>query len=1070
MNSLIDAAFSRSRVVVLLLIMTLSVGAFAYSSIPKEANPEVPLPLVYVSTGLDGISPTDAERLLIEPLESEFAAISGLDRMESHASEGFASVQLEFQAGGDIDEALDKVREAADRAEGELPSDAHDITITEINTALFPIITVILSGPVPERTLNDIADDVQEAVEGLPGVLEVDVGGQRDEFLEVLIDPTVFQTYNLSFEEVIGQIQRNNQLIAAGAIESGAGRVVLKVPGLIEDLDDVLAMPVKVRDGTVVTFRDVATIRRAFEDPNGFARIDGQPALSLEVKKRSGANIIETVADVRATVNELGSDWPDTLRVNFLQDQSEQVEDMLSDLEANVIAAVILVMIVIVFALGFRSAVLVGLAIPGAFLAGVTALWFMGITMNIVVLFSLILVVGMLVDGAIVTTELADRKLQEGARPREAYAFGAKRMAWPIIASTATTLSVFFPLLFWSGMVGEFMKFLPITVLLTLFASLFMALVFIPVVGGLIGKRQPQSASGKRALRMAEVGDPRQIGGITRVYVRLLERAILNPGTTVLLAVAMLLGAFGLYGQLGKGVTFFPSVEPEFMQVQVRARDNTSIYERDRLLRIVERRLLQYDEIATVYARSVMNAGQGDEETIGTLQLELNEWDTRRKAEVIGEDIRADVADIPGVDVQVLTEDGGPAGGKPINLQLRGRDPVAQASSVDRVREAMADIGGFTDITDTRPLPGVELSINVDRVEAARFGADVSLLGQAVRLLTQGINVASYRPGDVDGTLDIRVRFPYQERSLAELGNLRVPTSTGLVPISNFVSFSPSERVGTIRRIDEQRVVTIEANLAPGVLLNDQIAKLSATLDNGGLPDSVSYSFGGEAEDQTEAMVFLVGAFISAILLMFLILLLQFNSFYQALIVMSAIVFSIAGVLLGLLVTGRPFGFVMGGIGVIALAGIVVNNNIVLIDTYNQLEGKRAFTPGGRTSDRRSAPAPRGFDVCHDGSWPDADGHRPQYQFLHTRDRVRRTVNAMVDRAIQCHCGWPCDCNIAHAHRHAGNADTWRAPRETQGSRPCPGFHLANWCKFAGAPRFYDTMFRPSVAQGSGTL
>ena len=957
MNAIIDASFSRSRVVVLLLGMILSLGAFSYVSIPKEANPEIPLPLVYVSTGLDGISPTDAERLLIEPLETEFAAIEGLDRMESHTAEGFAAVQLDFVPGGDIDEALDKVREAADRAESELPDGANDVTITEINTALFPIITVLLSGPVPERTLNELADEVQEAVESLPGVLEADIGGKRDEFLEVLIDPTVFQTYNLSFEEVIGQIQRNNQLIAAGAIEAGAGRVVLKVPGLIEDLEDVLQMPVKVRDGTVVTFSDVATIRRAFDDPTGFARINGQPALALEIKKRSGANIILTVDQVKTRVAELQSNWPDTVHIDFLQDQSEQVEDLLSDLEANVIAAVILVMIVVVFAMGLRSAVLVGLAIPGAFLAGVTALWLFGFTMNIVVLFSLILVVGMLVDGAIVTTELADRKLQEGADPKEAYSFAAKRMAWPIIASTATTLSVFFPLLFWTGMVGEFMKFMPITVIFTLFASLFMALIFIPVVGGWIGRRQPQSARSKATLHHAETGDPRKIKGLTGAYVRALEWAILRPGATVLFAVALLLGAFGLYGQLGKGVNFFPSVEPEFMQVQIRARDNISIYERDRLVRLVENRLLGYDEVQTLYARSMLSAGQGDEETIGTLQLELIDWDKRRKAAVIGNDIRADMADIAGIDVQVLTDDGGPAGGKPINLQILGNDAEAQGDAVVAVREAMASIGGFTDITDTRPLPGVELSINVDRVEAARFGADVSLLGQAVQLLTQGIEVASFRPGDIDGTLDIRVRFPHQERSLAELGNLRVPTSSGLVPIANFVNFSPSERVGTITRIDERRVVTIEANLAPDVLLNEQVEKLTAFMEDG-LPDGVTFSFAGEAEDQTEAMVFLVGAFISAILLMFLILLLQFNRFYQALIVMSAIIFSIAGVLLGLMITGRPFGIVMGGIGVIALAGIVVNNNIVLIDTYNQLKaaGQSPLEAALRTGAQRLRP------------------------------------------------------------------------------------------------------------------
>ncbi len=958
MNSLINAAFSRSRVVVMALVMVLTVGTFAYVSIPKEANPEIPLPLFYVSTGLEGISPDDAERLLLEPMETEFGSIQGLDSMSSDATEGFVSIQLEFTPGGDNDEALDKVREAADRAQSNLPEDARDITITEINTALFPIITAIISGPVPERTLNNIAESAQEAIASLEGVLEVQIGGQRFEFLEVLIDPTVFQTYNLSFDELIGQIQRNNRLIAAGAIETGAGRIVLKVPGLIEDLEDVMSMPIKVRGNAVVTFGDVATIRRTLDDPTSFARINGRPARAVAVTNRSGAKLIETVAGVRAVIETIRIDWPETVKVTYLQDQSKQVKDMLSDLEANVIAAVILVMIVIVLALGLRSAILVGLAIPGASLAGVFALWSMGYTMNNFVLFSLILVVGMLVDGAIVTTELADRKLQEGASPKDAYAFAAKRMSWPIIASTATTLSVFFPLLFWSGMVGEFMKFLPITVILTLFASLFMALVFIPVMGGLIGKRQPQSEKQKAALYVAEIGDPREMTGFTGRYVRVLQWAILRPLTTLLLALAMLLGAFGAYGQFGRGVSFFPSVEPEFMQVQVRARDNFSIFERDALVREVESRLMTYDEIASIYARSMMSAGQGDEETIGTLQLELTPWDTRRTAAEIGVDIRANVSDIAGVDVQVQTESGGPAAGKPVNLQVSTRNSDVQTEAVAQVRDIMARLGGFTDVTDTRAVPGVELSILVNRSEAARFGADVSLLGQAVQLLTQGITVADYRPDDVDGSLDIRVRFPREDRSLAELGSLRVPTSSGLVPIANFVTFAPSPRTGVIRRIDEKRVATIEANVAPGYLVNDQVVALQAALAEADLPEGVEFSFAGEAEDQQESLIFLVGAFIAAIFLMFVILVLQFNNFFQAFIVMSAIIFSIAGVLLGLIVTGRPFGIVMGGIGVIALAGIVVNNNIVLIDTYNDLKrsGQSPLEAALRTGAQRLRP------------------------------------------------------------------------------------------------------------------
>ncbi|MFP4273452.1 MAG: efflux RND transporter permease subunit [Paracoccaceae bacterium] len=936
MGALIDAAFSRARVVILTLIFVLATGTAAYLQIPKESAPEVPIPTIYVITTLEGIAPTDAERLLVEPLETELASITGLRELSARADEGRASVTLEFEPGFDSEEALDRVREAVDRARPDLPDDATDPSVNEVNTALFPILNAILSGPVPERTLNRLAEDLRDRIEALPGVLEVDLGGARDALMEVQIDPTVFETYNISFDELIGQISRNNRLVAAGAIETGAGRIVLKVPGLIEDVEDVMELPVKVRGDTVVTFADVATVRRTFVDPDGFARIGGQPALALEVKKRAGANIIETVAAVKQVVDAARSDWPETVRIDYMQDQSETVEEMLSDLEANVITAVLLVMVVVIWALGLRPALLVGLAIPGAFLAGVAALWAMGTTMNIVVLFSLILVVGMLVDGAIVTTEYADRRLQEGATPRVAYAEAAKRMAWPIVASTLTTLSVFFPLLFWSGTVGEFMKYLPITVILTLAASLAMALIFIPVLGGLIGRAQPQTGAARRALHAAEHGDPRQAGGATGAYARLLEWAVLRPLATLGFALALLLGAFALYGEYGRGLSFFPEVEPDFMQVTVRARDSLSVHEQDALVREVERRLIARESVARVYARSGSQQ-RDDEEVIGTLQLELTEWDRREPAARIGERIRAEMAEIPGIEVQAQAQDMGPGAGKPVELELRGGSESDRQSAAETALAEMARIGGFTDITDSRPLPGVEWSLRLDRSLAARYGADASLLGQAVQLLTQGITVADYRPDEAEGTVDIRVRFPPEARSLEELRSLRVPTEAGLVPISNFVSFEPVPRTGTIRRTDQQRVLTISSDVAPGLLVDDQITALREALDQADLPGEVTWSFAGEAEDQQEAMQFLALAFVVAVGLMFTVLVTQFNSFFQALVVMSAIVFSVAGVLLGLVVTGRPFGVVMGGIGVIALAGIVVNNNIVLIDTYNDL-------------------------------------------------------------------------------------------------------------------------------------
>lgn len=957
MNGLIDAAFSRSRVVMMTLILILTVGTISYLSIPKESTPDIPIPMAYVVTTLEGISPEDSERLLVAPLEAELSSLTGLKKLEGHAAEGYASVTLEFEPGLDVDDAIDRVREAVDRAAPDLPQDATDPSVNEVNTSMFPILTVVLSGPVPERTLARMADDMSARIESLGGVLEVSVGGERDELMEVIVDPTVFETYGLSFDELIGQLQLNNRLIAAGAIETGAGRLVLKVPGLIEDLQDVMDMPIKVRGDTVVTFGDLATVRRSFEDPASFARINGQPALALEIKKRAGANIIETVDAVRALVDEMRAEWPDTVKVNYLSDQSEIVKDMLSDLEANVIAAIVLVMIVVVWALGLRASILVGLAIPGAFLAGVAGLWIMGYTMNIVVLFSLILVVGMLVDGAIVTVELADRKLHEGFSASGAFAFAAKRMAWPIIASTITTLSVFLPLLFWNDMVGQFMKFLPITVLITLTASLFMALIFIPVLGGLIGRKQPQSATTQAALYHAETGDPRQIGGATGIYVKVLNWAIMRPVTTLIVAFGLLVSSFLAYGHFGQGTSFFPEVEPDFMQVTVRGRDNYSIYEADALVHRVEDRLLGYPEMKSVYARSGRDR-MSDEEVIGTIQLELTEWDTRPTAVEIGDRIRRDMAGIPGIDVQVGTMDMGPSAGKPVSLEISGGVGDDQDEAVSQVRALMADMGVFTDVTDTRPLPGVEWAIRVDRSEAARYGANVSLLGQAVQLLTRGVTVADYRPDYADGSVDIRVRFPAGDRTLESLRTLRVPTTSGLVPISNFVSFEPAPRSGLITRVDQRRVTTIEANVAPGLLVSDQIMALETRLEGLDLPARIEWSFGGEAEDQQSSMVFLLGAFAVAIALMFGALLTQFNSFWQATIVMSAIIFSIAGVLLGLMITGRPFGIVMGGVGVIALAGIVVNNNIVLIDTFNDLRasGMSPYEAALRTGAQRLRP------------------------------------------------------------------------------------------------------------------
>lgn len=939
MHAIIDAAFSRTRAVVLALLFILITGIVAWSTIPKESEPDIAIPIIYITTTYEGISPEDAERLLVRPLEKELQGIEGIKEMRSTAAEGYGGVLLEFDAGFQSDRALSDVREKVDLARPKLPPGVDEPLVNEINIALFPVLTVTLSGNVPEATLVSLARRLKDQVETLPGVLEVDVGGDREELMEVVVDTTVLETYGINHDDLLTAVQRNNLLVAAGAIDTGAGRQAVKVPGVIEDIGDVLGLPLKVDGNRVVTFADVASIRRTWKDPEGFARVDGQPAVSLEISKRVGANIIETITEIRAVVSEEQALWPEAVQVNYLQDKSDDIRTMLRDLTNNVASAVILVMIVIIAVLGVRPGILVGLAIPGSFLAGILVLYSMGLTLNIVVLFSLILVVGMLVDGAIVVVELAERKMAEGLDRHAAYAFAAKRMSWPIIASTATTLAVFMPLLVWPGMAGEFMKFLPITVIVTLSASLLMALVFVPVVGGLIARPSDEQRQQAEAVTAAEHGDLRAIGGATGLYLRGMRQILSTPGSSLAIGLLLIAAIYIAYAQFGKGVEFFPSVEPQFASVQVHARGDLSVYEKDALMRQVERRLMPFGEIRTRYGRSIAQPDtEAAEDLIGSVQVEFLDWQQRRPASRILDDIRAATADIPGVVLEVREQEQGPGGGKPIHIELSSRQLERIAPMLAELRGAVDTIGGFIDVEDSRPLPGIEWRLSVDREMAAGFGADVAVLGNAVQMVTQGLRLAEYRPDDADEELDIRVRLPPEERGLDRLGQLRVPTREGMVPTANFVSFEPAPRTGILKRTDGRRVMSLKADVEEGLLVDNQVRRLRTALMGMELDPAVDIQFKGQDAEQREAATFLMQAFAVAIFLIAMILVLQFNSIYQALLVLSAVVLSTAGVLLGLMLTAQPFGIVMSGLGLIALAGIVVNNNIVLIDTFNEMK------------------------------------------------------------------------------------------------------------------------------------
>ncbi|EDN55870.1 hypothetical protein VEx25_1622, partial [Vibrio antiquarius] len=621
MYTLIDAALFRARTMLTLLVMILIAGVITYVTIPKESSPDITIPIIYVSVGHQGISPVDAERLLVRPIEQELRSIEGVKEMTSVASEGHASVTLEFSVGVDLDKAMADVRDAVDLAKPKLPEDSDEPTVNEVTFASEePVLTVVLYGTVPERTIVQIARTLRDRLESFRQVLEVEIAGDREDIVEIVVDPLLMESYGLDQADIYNLIALNNRVVAAGFVDTGYGRFSVKVPSVFDSLKDVLELPIKVNGKEVITFGDVATVRRAFRDPESFARLDGESAIVLDVKKRAGENIIETVELVKEVLaqGQQRAEWPDNLQVKYTWDQSDDVKLMLSDLQNNILSAIILVVIVIIAILGVRTALLVGISIPGSFLTGLLVLSVFGLTVNIVVLFALIMAVGMLVDGAIVVTEFADRRMQEGTPRKEAYRDAAKRMAWPITASTATTLAAFAPLLFWPDITGEFMKYLPLTLIATLAASLMMALLFVPVIGGIIGKPQVVNQKAQREMVELHNGNFEKATGITKLYYQTLSVAIRHPWKVLFSAILLAAGVGFTYNKAGLGAEFFPEVDPAFFTVKVRSYGDLSIHEKDVVMREIEKVMLGHDEFESVYTRTG-SSDNGDE--IGQIQI-----------------------------------------------------------------------------------------------------------------------------------------------------------------------------------------------------------------------------------------------------------------------------------------------------------------------------------------------------------------------------------------------------------------------------------------------------------------
>jgi CzcA family heavy metal efflux pump len=933
-----QVALKRQSTVLALMIFIVIAGLYCYVTLPRESYPDITIPYVFVTTTYEGVAPADMEKLITIPIERKLKGLSDVEEIRSTSEEGLSTVAVKFLPKVDIDDALQKVRDKVDQAEADLPADLpDDPVIKEVNFSDLPVIRVVLSGPFSLRRLKTFADELQDRIESVQGVLEARITGGLEREIHVEFDLDRVAAYNVPFSSLITAVERGNVNMPSGSIDIGPTKYLVRVPEDFKHPSEIFSIVAFVNQGKPVYLRDLAFIRDSYKDPLTRSRINGQQSVTLAVLKRSGENILEVVDEVKRAVDEMRPVLPPALKIDLTSDMSKDVNLLVADLENNIISGLILVLTVIFIFIGGRSAVFVSLAIPYSMLMTFLFLTGADITLNMVVLFSLILALGMLVDNGIVIVENIYRHMQEG-EPRVAAARAAtNEVAWPVITSTLTTLGAFFPVLFWPGIMGEFMHFLPLTLIFALSSSLFVGLVINPVLSA-----RYQSVPSERG----KGDNPRRLPLVKRIYLRLLNWALDHRLIVVFIAFVLLVGSITAFALFGKGTEFFPDVEPRRAYVYIKAPEGTNLDASDRLVAHAEKIVSEYEDIRYVIANIGSIGGdpfsQGGTGThINRVALDFKDFhDRSRPSSGIVKEIRRRVlATIKWAEVQVEKEEEGPPTGPPVNIEISGKDLMVLGDLAARVRREIVDIPGLVDLKDNFVKGKPEIRVRVDKEKAALLGLDTLIIAYTVKAAVNGIKVGVFRQGKDE--YDILARLPERDRRSVE--NLKRITISGPrgdpIPLTSVADLSLSSGVGAIMRLDQKRVVTISGD-ASGRLANDIIRDIKARLANFHWPRGYTYRFTGEQQEQAKAQSFLSKAFIAAIFLIFLILITQFNSFTTPFIILTSVLLSLIGVFFGLLVTGTAFGIIMTGVGVISLAGVVVNNTIVLIDYYNQLMQK----------------------------------------------------------------------------------------------------------------------------------
>lgn len=994
----------RHSVTIFVLIICMVVtGWLSYTSLPREAEPDITIPMVMVSVPYFGVSPADMETLVTNPLEEELEKLKDVDNMTSTSSESMSFVTIEFKAGVDMDSALADVRARVDLARPELPSEAEDPIINELSFSEFPIMNITLSGRSGQIQLKRVAELLEDDINSIKGILDVRIVGGLEREIRAETDPELLDYYNVSFNEVIAAIRNENLNVPGGSIDVGEQSYLVRVPGEFGKVREIEDVVIREDEGRIIQVRDVATVIDGYEDQNSFSRIDDVQSVSVIVTRRAGENIIRITDELKALVAEYDSRFAGSVTYTVLDDVSDQIRTQLEELENNILTGLLLVLIVLLFFLsgwkralltigataaltvgtvfiggllgfdvnpwipicvamlvgflydkdgGLRTALFVGTAIPLSMLISFAVLGALGVTLNIVVLFSLVLSLGMLVDNAIVIVENIYRHMTLGKDRVTASMDGVAEVAWPVIASTATTVGAFIPMLFWTGIMGEFMKFLPLTVIVVLLASLFVALIINPVLCATMMKVDPDDLD-PDALN----DDYDETQNLPKNFVYSAYRGVLKlatqtiPGAFITIGIAFLIlfATFAIFAANNAGVEFFPKTTPERIKVNVTLAEGSTVEASDRVVRRIEHWLEDKDIAKHVVAavgagnNAMASAGGGTGTSHQSrLSVEFVEpEDMKQSADEFILELRSFMETIPGAEFEIQSEEGGPPGGPPVNLEIIGEDYAKLQDLAAEAERYLAEVDGIVDLKSNFEAGRQELAVRIDREDAGRLGLSTAMIADTVRAAINGVEASKFRENDEE--YDIVVQMPESRRSdLDDVRALWVKTPTGeRVQLAEIADVQVQQGWGSISHLDSDRVITVSAEAKEGYNANEVlIAAQEAIAAAMTMPAGYDYQWTGQNEDQADAMAFLSNAMLAALFIIALVLITQFNSIIQPVIILFSVILSLIGVLGMLLIRDMPFGVIMTGIGVISLAGVVVNNAIVLVDYINQLRDR----------------------------------------------------------------------------------------------------------------------------------